>query len=104
LDEEAGEESAGPFFIGMAGQQPAQVPDPVTVQQFVGRTTGLGGSEWQPSSVLIVLLEDKHNNIPLGMEIPIRSLFHVSPSSVIVMLVMTGYHVSLRSSEGPFAG
>jgi hypothetical protein len=74
----------------MAGQLLAHVPDPVTVQQFVGRITGLGWSEWQLSSVLIVLLEDKHNNIPLGMVIPIRSLFHGSPSSVIVMLVTDG--------------
>lgn len=55
--------------------------------------------------------QDTRNNIPLGMVIPIRSLFHGSPSSVPVMLVIdrTGYHVSVkyssgRSSENPFAG
>lgn len=99
------------FFIGMAGQMPAQVSDLVTVQQFVGRIMVLGWSEWQLLSVLIVFNQDTRNNIPLGMVIPIRSLFHGSPSSVPVMLVIdrTGYHVSVRyssgrSSENPFAG
>lgn len=32
--------------------------------------------------------QDKHNNIPLGMVILIRSHFHGSPSSVIVMLII----------------